>query len=250
MALLCWSGGCDSTLLLYKLLKSGNPNVRTISFNHHGVGAQFQNRTARGAILKWLSNKGLKVKDHTELTINADYGGHITRPDGLGQPTIWQFNALSYLNKDENLYLGYIKSDCIWHYRTQLFDLFNNACQMLHYTGSLMMPLEWETKSDIIESLTSIGLDKLVWWCEGVGYSIGSEPCGNCSTCREIKAARFLIEDNKVNYIGGVFDETDRKNHKFGDDEKMAKYEPELKKEDKDDKDDKATLKAAIKIGD
>ena len=214
MALLCWSGGCDSTLLLYKLLKSGNKNVRTIAINHHAIDAYIQNRTSRMMILRKLARRWLKVKEHTELNIRPDCGGDWTHRS-MGQPSIWQFNAITYLGEKENLYLGYIKPDCIWHYRTELFTIFENVCRISDRSGKLLLPLEWYSKGDVIKELIKVGLDKLVWWCEKPASENDFKPCGKCPPCKTVISARIALsrhmQSDIIETITDPIDQTEEK---------------------------------------
>lgn len=210
MALLCWSGGCDSTLILYKLLKAGNKNVRTISINHHQIPAKFQNKTSRMMILRKLAKQGLKVKEHTELNINYDCGGNVSYHN-MAQSSIWQFNAMVYLGEKENLYLGYIKPDCIWHYRTELYNLFGNVCRITGRTGKLETPLEWYTKEDVIKELANVGLENLVWWCESPNGEHDFKPCGKCVPCKTVSAAKNDFKKSKqLDVFEGITDLLDQ----------------------------------------
>ncbi len=46
MSLLLYSGGCDSSLVLYQLLKNKEP-LTILSINHCNVGANDENKTHR-----------------------------------------------------------------------------------------------------------------------------------------------------------------------------------------------------------
>ena len=129
----------------------------------------------------------------------------------MGQPPIWQFNAVTYLGEKENLYLGYIKPDCVWHHRTELFGLFKNICDITGRTGKLEIPLEWFSKDDVIRELTTVGLEDLVWWCEKPDGETDFKPCGKCPPCKTVEAARVVLKkEKKTGEIGGITDLVDR----------------------------------------
>jgi len=57
MSLVLWSGGCDSTLVLWDLLQKQSPNdppIHTLSIDHFAVCAGKEQASARSQILPLL----------------------------------------------------------------------------------------------------------------------------------------------------------------------------------------------------
>lgn len=216
--LLLFSGGCDSTSLLYDMMssieyKSSIPNsekgvykieysgtyglypylesVRAISINHEQVPAAEESRKARSAIIASLLKKfPSKTLYHTEVTI-ATSSIHTSKSQvsiggGLIQPTLWMLQAAQYLDESEDLYVGYIKGDCIWHYKHELITAFNCLQQISHRTGKLIFPLEWTTKIEVIKHLKQNHFYNKTWYCE---RPVNGKRCGRndrlkCNSCK------------------------------------------------------------------
>lgn len=209
--LVCWSGGCDSTLMLHNLLverkqkldlKDKNEwsesieEITTISFIHPQVGARPEQARARERIAGWLHGKGMKF-DRQEITITHSRSASVLPGEsGLEQPQIW-LSASSYLAKDENLYMGYVASDCVWHYKTEVFAAFNTVQLLAGKTGKLTTPFEWCKKTDVLAELGKIDLLDLCWWCEKPdGTFPHSEQCGKCGPCKVNAYHRWLINQS------------------------------------------------------
>lgn len=180
-ALVCWSGGCDSTLVLYELgtaARAWEP-VRAVSFTHPQVPAADEQRRARAAILKEMRSRGLAIQ-HAEVTLQ--HKGDFDAPGGNGsiQPVLWLSLALPYLRKEDDLYLGYVSEDNVWHYREWLYGAFANFKVFDHHEGSLRLPLEWVKKDEVHEKLRKLGLLRLCWTCEDPKKG---KTCGKCGPC-------------------------------------------------------------------
>lgn len=197
MSLVLWSGGCDSTLVLFELaaeaLAAGKPLPRALSIVYdQQVPAAYQHRKARERILRELAQRGLKI-EHSELSLSLSGENYVKGSPGLPQPVLWLTAAQLFLEPDEDLYAAYIRGDDIWHYRQFLFSVFDNAQALLRKSGKLQLPLEWESKDGVLKDLQSYGLLKLCWYCETVrGESM--KPCGWCPSCKTMAAGRFLAK--------------------------------------------------------
>lgn len=171
MALLLWSGGCDSTLLLYDLLnaqKKGDElvgryitikateHIRTISVNDKQVAGSAHARKARDILLPLLRKRFNNRFVHGETTVSRK-GLFIDNPNGgLIQPCLWLFHAAGYLDSAEDLYAGYIRGDDIWHYYGWIHQAFAAFQALTHRTGQLKLPLEWIHKSEILHRLKKL----------------------------------------------------------------------------------------------
>lgn len=196
MSLILWSGGCDSSLLIFeqatKALAAGEPMPRTLSINYdEQINAGEQQRKVRAAFLKELARRGMKI-EATELEIRKQGEGYVQR-NGLPQSCFWLSLAQTFLEEEEDLYLGYVRGDDIWHRRSELIWIFDNTQTILRKTGKLFMPFEWVAKDEVLKDLAAARLDKLVWYCECVRPG-EKKPCGWCPSCKSMSAAKHLAK--------------------------------------------------------
>lgn len=197
MSLVCWSGGCDSTLALFNLCKDSTERkpVRVISVRHDQVGAASEQAKARKAILAELRSRhyhieAAEVRMSTRGQFRAINGGSV-------QPVLWLAAVLPFLStlKRENLVLGYIKEDGIWHYKSHLLLAFDYLCEMLGRShAKLKLPFEWTPKTEVIARLRKAGLYKMTHSCE---QPKKGEPCGLCACCDERRTAEWKLRTFK-----------------------------------------------------
>lgn len=195
MALLLWSGGCDSTLLLHDMLTAapdadGNrvgryvklkpiEPIRVLSINHDQITNSKQGSLARKRL--WPKLKKLRGFTYSETTVAINDIGVENGDGGLCQPGIWLLHAAMCLSADEDLYAGYIRTDDIWHRREQLYGAFGWLQAMTEKTGRLLCPLEWMRKGEVIQELERLRLLKDTWHCEDPTDK--HKPCGKCASC-------------------------------------------------------------------
>jgi hypothetical protein len=209
MALLLWSGGTDSTLLLYDLLaakyshddkkrgqyvelKAGD-KIRTISIYHPQQAGYIENHKARQHLLPILRKK--YDFPHGEISISQD--GIDIAPGGMPQPMIWLLQASQYLEKDEDLYAGYVEGDQVWHYRASLVYAFQYVQEFTHRTGKLVLPLEWTTKSEVLYNLQKLRLLNHTWHCE---LPVEGKRCKHCPSCTNHDTALWRLKQGIETY--------------------------------------------------
>lgn len=190
MTLVCWSGGCDSTLALYDVAKAEGNTARAISVVHKNIARNDEAKAARTKLLRRFKRLGLTVH-HTIVEINHDGDFDVETPVGLYQPTIWLSAAMPFLGGKEDLCFGYIKGDDFWHHRGAFVEAFC-GCQRIRYgDGVVRFPLEWDTKADVIRRLRALGLYSACWWCES---STTGRPCQACHPCETHATALWQID--------------------------------------------------------
>jgi len=208
MALLLWSGGCDSTLLLYDLLNAkyshddkkcgryvelkASEKIRSI--DHPQQAGYVGNRNARQRLLPILRKKF--EFNHGEISISQD-AIELSANGGIIQPMMWILQASQYLEANEDLYVGYIKGDDIWHYRSSLFNAFQHVQEFTHRTGKLILPLEWVSKAEVLYRLQDLKLLKHTWYCE---FS-DTAKCGKCPSCHTHDTALWRLQQHMEIYI-------------------------------------------------
>jgi len=213
MAIVCWSGGLDSTLVLCDLaraMKDGHApdkhGVRALSIVHEQVPCQPQARIARASLRVRFKEMGLRF-DQTTVALKSSGRFQATRGSGLAQPLFWLGIAVSYLEEDEDLYMGYVHGDCVWHYSDHLKAAFGGLQGVGGRTGKLCLPLEWLRKVDVILKCQDLGLYDHCWWCEGdqadlVKLEHGRlGPCGRCPACETHGVGLWLLEQAKARAV-------------------------------------------------
>jgi 7-cyano-7-deazaguanine synthase in queuosine biosynthesis len=199
MSLVLWSGGCDSTLVLWDLLQDQSPKspaINTIAINYPQIMGAEMAKAKRKAILNELRGRGFRI-NHGEVIVAHDGATGIQNSYGLPQAALWVSLSPLYLGEKEDLYAGYVRGDDACHHKEALKGVFGWQQNLLGKTGNLLWPLEWTHKSEVIARLKAAKLLNLVWWCEQMTKD-GSN-CGKCSSCitHALALKRLVMETKK-----------------------------------------------------
>jgi 7-cyano-7-deazaguanine synthase in queuosine biosynthesis len=236
-----WSGGLDSSLLLHcaaNNLQCGDfdfgkyedagKRLLAVAIVHDQVGANAQQECARLNMLKaWHGNTKRTIE---YARINVSHDSLATRSNGLVQPQFWLTTVVPMLGDHEDLFIGYIRSDDIWHYRQHVENAFWGMQGLSHKDGKLIMPMEWFSKSEVISGVKHaahpdldshlscerrlVGLDKLVWYCESPAANHSGVPCGRCGSCEthlmhehfiKFKADRDELEKKEMPHLRELY---------------------------------------------
>jgi 7-cyano-7-deazaguanine synthase in queuosine biosynthesis len=206
--LVLWSGGCDSTLVLYEALQAGYwqwhaggtsfTTVRAVSISYGAVPCNREQRRARDRIKTIFTEKKM-VFDHIEVSVSFEGAWPQRGSDGGAvQSQMWLATAAPYLLDKEDLAISWIDGECNNLPDAQLaFD----ALQRLNgKTGKLILPLWNKYKTYVVDRLKSLDLLDACWWCEDYVDSMATEgplmgaPCGHCKKCIEHAAALWKLE--------------------------------------------------------
>lgn len=194
MTLILWSGGCDSTLVLWnackKAKKEGKEMPRALSINHAQVGANREQYRARRSIWKKLKARGYDFKWAEVSIVGKGMFYPVSEGHSL-QPPIWIPQAVLYLKAKEELQCGWIRGDDTFHHMAEVRWTFNYLMQLSGKSGTLSFPLEWTPKFMVLSELRKAKLVSLPWTCE--------EPrnwraCGKCKPCLELKTAQYRLK--------------------------------------------------------
>jgi 7-cyano-7-deazaguanine synthase in queuosine biosynthesis len=187
-----WSGGCDSTLLLYELLDAyGSKNVIAVSYNYpwlHPTKAKIESnhREAFKSKMKLLGERFSNFNHH-EFGINmiGDKVMSIPPLNGLPQAMGWLFMIPMYANENSYIYAGYVKDDDFStggykHHYTNIFDSVNKLIGRENLT--LRLPYVGLSKYEIISNLIKNEIYDTAWYCEMP--SSEHSPCMECHPCQ------------------------------------------------------------------
>ena len=211
-----YSGGADSTYLLYDAVRSLNgysidnkPVLRTISFNAPQLPGSHQQKVRRARFIQYFretynTNIDAIEIDATEILSRF---GNVNMP----QQVCWlsvlpMFNPRIY---NETLEFGYVKGDDFWHWRDFFCRIIDNTFDILYNTEktniNVSYPLEWVTKTKITRTLIEHKLDKFIWICDTITNDNRDDPppCGKCDSCIEWMTTEKEIEIRDV-----IFEET------------------------------------------
>ncbi len=196
MALVLWSGGCDSTLVLHNLLKGESPpdgcGVKALSVIHPQVNAHKQQKAARKVLAAKLEARGLRFQRGT-LRYKQDGDLFSVPGNSLNQPQLWLLAAASFLEEKEDLYAGWIRGDDAWQHAHQVRAAFDAIQAVSGKTGKLLTPLDGMRKSEVLRELRLLKLADDCWYCEGC-TDADTTPCGWCVSCDVHRTAEWQLD--------------------------------------------------------
>lgn len=196
MSVVAWSGGCDSTAILYGLaLKAredgSQTTVRAVSIDlyNSSLNQRVKQREIRNELKREFRKRGLPIY-YSEIKIKAS--GHGFRSTFCAQAVIWLPLLIQTLAEKEDLYLGYHKGDDAIEKQAHIHHAFDNLQYVRDCSGKLYMPLIKYRKRDVIEYIKKSGIYEKTWWCEG---ELGKKkPCGSCAPCVTHETALWQIK--------------------------------------------------------
>lgn len=188
---LLYSGGCDSTLILYDLCEAFKGSViYTISMNFPWLH-EIKYKTEEEYRLKFL--KFLKSQGHTiiPLEINVYHKYYpefdeeidkflFTVQEGT-QAVAWITNACTFLENRDKLYFGLTAHDSHATSLPYLQNVIDQMALATHRSFTLRTPLDRIDKHYIISRLFDKEIYQYAWFCE-TPNEVG-KPCLNCQPC-------------------------------------------------------------------
>lgn len=179
-----WSGGMDSTLLLYELVCKGY-NVWAYSFEHNLMNQAKMEKEdqARKNFLRFLKNKNLTVH-HRHIKVKSGVGttsyGYIFQGTSL-------CIVMPYFLNNCDIFFGFLKKDCFWECSKDFIGAFYSLSRIFQYQNiKLSFPWKNFNKKQLSQRFIKSGIPKeCVWTCE---YPKKRKNdwirCGKCTSCR------------------------------------------------------------------
>ena len=208
--LIVWSGGFDSTYMIYDLLKKGEiiDECNLVSIINTACGEEkiFRENKARLELYKALKEEFPKIEFiwHEIQTVIKVSKPINVQEQGLAQPILWVSNLLPYIESNSKIYFGYIYGDGAIGYmqfNQDIIDLFSKYRTLNNVT--IEYPLRFVKKREIIHMLFKhkdsnkffkAMLDNCTT-CENFEIE---DWCGKCETCDNFISACFdLIIHNR-----------------------------------------------------
>lgn len=207
-----FSGGLDSTYLMWKALKAGHEAYPIyIDIRNNDTKSLIEKQQCE-LIIKEL-NKEFKKDIFLNKTITVDVHNH----DNLGfaQPFLWSTLVNVGLPREiSEVQIGYVFGDDVIAYIPEIKKIYNSAKPFVKDQPKITFPIIKTHKDDIVYDLPK-QYRKLVVSCENIqlkNYSITNkdtgfkyrffEPCGDCEICKKIIENKYYYcDETKKNYI-------------------------------------------------
>lgn len=186
-----WSGGMDSTLLLYNranAYENDMINALTVVTQAGSDKQRVLEKKARRVLLKVLP-KNIR---HHEVKVDS------TIRHQTWQMPIWLSYLIPHVADEDIVSLAYLASDgySFWNPRQKMLDAFNAHMRLMGNDKAVLeFPLEGVTKGYVIQSLKKAKLLSKCWYC---GEPKKGKPCGKCMKCMSYKRWKKFPETGNL----------------------------------------------------
>jgi putative endonuclease len=198
-ALVCYSGGCDSTMIVNELVRNTTKYVRVLVIKSKQINDKGQ-KEAREAYIKHIE-EGLSIRIPViEVELGRDRGGFVqingVESMGLNQQVLWLTMAFQVAESNEDIYFGHLQGEQVltqWH----LFEkIAKNLRKIMMKDCGIFVPLRYKDKCSILHYIKENKLDKMVSWCQYPVKGVEGifEPCGKCNPCITNKIGEYKLE--------------------------------------------------------
>lgn len=194
-----WSGGTDSTLLLYELLMTyGSKRVKAITWNYPWYHeSKFNNESVcRDNFKEYMENKYSIKFDHVIMTVSNDNYSVFAKPGGNAQSVGWLMTIPLFMQDGDYFYDTSIREDDIVPNRDHMISLANEASILLYRDITFRQPYLHLQKNEIISKLMYYGIYDYTWFCE---FPRDDKICMNCAPCKLHYSALCTIEAFNTN---------------------------------------------------
>ena len=203
-AILLFSGGFDSTLVLADMCNCAKPGskIYAVSIDHNITGAHKLRREYESQllILRELRKMYPDITIHHEI-IKVESNWYLSdsiNTIGLSQPIFWICNIIPFLEEGDCLHIGYNQDDQAILHEQDIRDMFSAALRIqADKHVELHFPIKYLDKTEVIERLLTnySSVAQYCISCEADYYNSG-KLCGECLPCKHIKQALFNISLN------------------------------------------------------
>lgn len=201
--LILFSGGLDSTYLVYETLKTSNVHLVYVVGNVYTEKMKLE-LEAREKIKKWFTdNPHSEFKIVSDTVLHFEVGDHSQMFNGtrLPQPAMWLFPALYYYKAGmhTSVQIGYVKDDNALPYLVDLKSAWNSLTNVVKRDFiPLIFPIT-EVDKSYSYSILPKELRSLLWVCDRplIDGNRKTIECGTCTPC-----------SRRVIYLKGNVDET------------------------------------------
>lgn len=178
--LLTWSGGLDSTFMIFDYLRRGyHVDVVYARFkNSYGKTAR-EEKAIDAMFTQYFSNFNVKRVNTIEVSL-----GSFTQSLCLTQVPSWLLALISSVDQShDEVALGYVMNDDAVSFLDDIRTVWNSYQGLMHYPlPPLVFPLIKKQKNYIYRELPEV-LRANVMWCESGDEA---DKCGMCRPCRRM----------------------------------------------------------------
>lgn len=203
-AILLFSGGFDSTLVLADMCNCAKPGskIYAVSIDHNITGTHKLRREYESQllILRELRKMYPDITIHHEI-IKVESNWYLSdsmNARGLSQPIFWICNIIPFLEEGDCLHIGYNQDDQAILHEQDIRNMFSAALRIQEDKHvELHFPIKYLDKTEVIERLLTIysSVAQYCISCEADYYNSG-KLCGECIPCKHIKQALLNISLN------------------------------------------------------
>jgi 7-cyano-7-deazaguanine synthase in queuosine biosynthesis len=185
--LIPFSGGLDSTYLIWNHLKTTNDEIYLINalLKSNKKQSKYESE-ARDKLWEWFHNRYSDrihwIKNTTEINFK---GGELFQTM-LSQPPIWMFSMMLHQKDIDEVLMGYVMNDDTISYLDDIKHLFDSIKPFTGSKAKLKFPLMKTPKSKIWDEMPD-ELKSLIYFCES--YDDEEIHCGECTCCK-----RFIFD--------------------------------------------------------
>lgn len=212
--LIPWSGGVDSTVILYDALtwwygsrdtewsSYEGPNrkyeltkddlvPRAITFecNQFSQKQEEMQTKARDKLQKVFKSKKWDFEHKTfKIDTSDSYNINGTFP----QPVMWLATASLFVMDKEPLLVGWVKGDCAMNYLSEFRELWRLLTSLNGKKSELVTPLVEFSKYEVARRAKDLKILNKCWYCE-LPTETG-KACGACDCCLTMIGAKAIMD--------------------------------------------------------
>lgn len=206
-----WSGGADSTLLLYELLDAyGSDRVVAISYTYPWLTdiKKDSEKKQRDAFKAKMNLRGDRYSQFCHMTFDVSnkYEGFNSskfvsiQSGGLPQSIAWLFSIPLYVPDMSYVYTGAIRTDDLTYYKNEYGEIIRNISKILQRDFIYREPYIQLQKHDVLEKLFLYSIYDVTWFCELPDQS--HQPCLECTPCKDhLLALHYLSQRSSYDEI-------------------------------------------------
>jgi len=189
--LVVWSGGYDSTLVLWnELIK--NKEAHAISFLLPNVSSMKQSSemVCRERFKDRAIENGFKLH---HKTVAITYDDFMIQDIGIYPlQMLWLMLGMWMASAKTTLIYGYVKRDDFWMNEDKFMSLIKHINDIMDKKIEIEFPLRETSKYEIYKNIYGLKLEDCVWTCEIPASPM--VPCGKCESCIKLELAKKEIE--------------------------------------------------------
>jgi len=214
--LIPWSGGIDSSLILYDALywwygtkdvtwsvpghhdnyifkrKDGRPRTIAMECTQIDSNQEEMQTKSRDKLMRFFKRKKWDF-DHT--TIQIPTNDHVSISGSFPQPIMWLTQAALYVRDEEPLLMGWIRGDDATARWCEFRDLWRMLTNINGKRSELILPLHTYRKYHVVERAKDLGILSKCWYCENPKDN--GRPCQQCDCCLTMIGTQAILDHQK-----------------------------------------------------